>query len=248
MGNLFSNNYQGAPFAFLGTAHIAALCFLVLLNLFLLRDRKKDEQTRRKTRWAIAILLLADEAAWHFWNIAFGTWNVQEHLPLHACSILIWLAGYMLIKKDQRIYEFAYFMGISGALQALLTPDIGIYGFPHFRFFQTFISHGLLVTAAVYLTTVEAMRPTWKSMLRVIGFANVYMVMVFGINSLIGSNYLYVNHKPFGSTLLDALPEWPVYLIFMELIGFFMFLLLYLPFIIKDWRSKKQHSKKVTVS
>lgn len=80
-------------------------------------------------------------------------------------------------------------------------------------------------------------------MLRVIVFANVFMVVVFGVNSLIGSNYLYVNRKPLGPTLLDVLPEWPVYLIFMELIGFLMFLLLYLPFIIKDWRSKKQQLK-----
>ena len=62
----------------------------------------------------------------------YGTWSIQEHLPLHACSVLIWLAGLMLIRKDYRIYEFAYLMGIGGALQALLTPDIGIYGFPAF--------------------------------------------------------------------------------------------------------------------
>ena len=72
----------------------------------------------------------------------------------------------MLIFKNYTIYEFAYFMGIGGAIQALMTPDIGIYGFPHFRFFQTFISHGLLVTSAIYLTIVEGMRPTWKSLLQ----------------------------------------------------------------------------------
>ncbi|GAB4481644.1 MAG: hypothetical protein OHK0031_03670 [Anaerolineales bacterium] len=33
------------------------------------------------------------------------------------------------------IYELLYFMGIGGALQALLTPDVGIYGFPHYRYF-----------------------------------------------------------------------------------------------------------------
>lgn len=240
MEKFFSYDYQGAPFEILGLSHIAALCFLVLLNLFLLGDRKKDEKKRRKTRWIIAIILIIDESAWHIWNIVHGTWNVQEHLPLHACSILIWLAAYMLVKKDHHIYEFAYFMGISGALQALFTPDIGIYGFPHFRFFQTFISHGLLVTSAVYLTAVEGMRPNWKSLLRVIAVANVYMIVVFGINTLIGSNYLYVNHKPIGPTLLDALPDWPVYLLYMELIGFIMFVLLYLPFIIKDWQSKKK--------
>jgi len=45
----------------------------------------------------------------------------------------------MLVTKSYPFYEFAYFMGIAGTLQALLTPDLGIYGFPHYRFFQTFI-------------------------------------------------------------------------------------------------------------
>ena len=240
MRNFFAYDYQGAPFQFLGTAHIASLVFFILLNLFLLRDRKKSKQARKRTRWIMAIIIWLDEAAWHLWNIAFGTWNIQEHLPLHACSILIWLAGYMLIKKDERIYEFAYFMGIGGALQALFTPDIGIYGFPHFRFFQTFIAHGLLVTSAVYLTTVEGLRPTRRSFMRVIVFMNIYMLIVLGINSLIGSNYLFVSRKPSGPTLLDALPEWPIYLLYIEAIGFVMFLLLYLPFLIKDFFANKK--------
>ena len=163
---------------------------------------------------------------------------MQGHLPLHACSILIWLTGFMLIFKDYTIYEFAYFMGIGGAIQALLTPDLGIYGFPHFRFFQTYISHGLLLTAAVYMTTVEGMRPTWRSLIKVFIFLNLYSFAVFFINKVIGSNYLYVAHKPPGPTLLDALPEWPWYLLYVEAIGLAVFLLLYLPFAIKDWRNR----------
>lgn len=242
MRDFFALDYAGAPFQFLGAAHVGALLFWVALNLFLLRYKHKDESVRRKVRVALAVILWLDESAWHLWNIAHGTWNVQEHLPLHACSILIWLAGFMLISKNFRIYEFAYFMGISGALQALLTPDIGIYGFPHFRFFQTFISHGLLVTSAIYLTTVEGLRPTWRSLLRVAMFANIYMGVVFVINKLIGSNYLFVAHKPPGPTLLDALPAWPWYLLYMEAIGLLMFLLLYLPFAIHDWRLKAQRA------
>ncbi len=240
MSSFFAYDYQGAPFEFLGIAHIGALLFLMGLNFFLLRYRHKDELTRKKVRVTLAIILWLDEASWHLWNIVHGVWNVQEHLPLHACSILIWLAGFMLIFKQYRIYEFTYFMGIAGAIQALFTPDIGIYGFPHFRFFQTFISHGLLVTSAIFLTTVEGMRPTWRSILRVILIANIYMLVVFGINHLIGSNYLYVAHKPPGPTLLDALPDWPWYLLYMEAIGLVMFLLLYLPFAIQDLRRKNQ--------
>ena len=228
---------------FFDLTHIGALAAIFLLNLFLLRFKNKDETVRRKVRVAMAVTLWLTESAWHFWNIYHGTWSIQEHLPLHACSVLIWLAGFMLINKNYRIYEFAYFLGIGGALQALLTPDIGIYGFPHFRFIQTYISHGLLLTSAIYMTVIEGFRPTWQSLKRIIIFLNIYMLAVFGVNQLIGSNYLFVARKPPGPTLLDALPEWPVYIFYMEAIGLVMFLLLYLPFAVKDWRSTKKKAE-----
>ena len=239
MDQFFSANYTGAPFAFLGPAHLVALGCILLLNLILIRFKGSSENTRRKIRISLGIILWINEASYHIWAIANGLWNIQEYLPLHACSILIWLAGFMLIFKNYTIYEFAYFMGIGGAIQALMTPNIGIYGYPHFRFIQTFISHGLLVTSAIYLTVVEGMRPTWKSLLKVMVVLNVYMVIIFFVNKLIGSNYLYVAYKPVGPTLLDVLPAWPWYLIYVEAIGLVVFLLLNVPFIIKDWRAGK---------
>jgi hypothetical integral membrane protein (TIGR02206 family) len=148
----------------------------------------------------------------------------------------VWTGAFMLVTKNYRIYEFMYFMGIAGAIQALATPDLGIYGFPHFRFFQTFLSHGLIVTSAIYMTVVEGQRPTWKSMIRVAIWMNVYALVVFFINNAIGSNYLMINRKPDLPSLLDLLPPWPVYILYMELIGVISMLLLYLPFVFKDWR------------
>lgn len=240
MDSFFTFDYTGEPAGFLDTVHIITLLLIAVLNIFMLYFRKKDESVRKKVRLAMAVIMWVNEAGWHIWSWYFGVWSIQEHLPLHACSVLIWLAGFMLINKNYRIYEFAYFIGIAGALQALLTPNIGIYGFPHYRYFQTMISHGLLVTSTIYMTTVEGMRPTWRSVLKVMIVTNIYMVVVFFINQLIGSNYLYVAHKPPGPTLLDSLPEWPWYLIYMEAIGLVMFLLLYLPFMFKDWRKKIQ--------
>jgi len=77
-------------------------------------------------------------------------------------------------------------------------------------------------------------------MLRDMVSSNIYMGIEFFINRLISSNYLFVAYKPPGPTLLDALPEWPWYMLFIEAIGLIMFLLLYLPFIIKDWRTKRK--------
>ena len=238
MSKYFAGDYQGPPFIFLGAAHIAALLILVGLNLFLFRFKESDEKAKRTVRWSLALILWGNEIAWHSWNYAVGKWTIQTMLPLHLCSLLVWTGAFMLVSKNYRIYEFMYLMGIGGAIQALATPDLGIYGYPHFRFFQTFISHGLIVTSAIYMTVVEGYRPTWGSLLRVAIWMNVYVIVVFFINNAIGSNYLMINRKPDTASLLDLLPGWPLYVMYMEAIGIVTCLILYLPFAIKDARSK----------
>ena len=238
MDRFFAGDYPGPEFDFLGPSHLITLAVLIALNVWLVSFKNANEQTKSRIRWTLAIILWANEIGWHVWNAAIGKWTVQTMLPFHLCSVLVWIGAFMLVTRNQTIYEFAYFMGIAGAFQAVMTPDLGIYGFPHYRFFQTFISHGLIMTSAIYMTVAEGFRPTWKSLLRVAVGINIYMVFIFLLNTAIGSNYLFVNAKPPTASLLDLLPPWPYYLIYVEVIGIFCCLLLYIPFIIKDRRSK----------
>lgn len=238
MGLYFAGDYTGPAFEFLGAAHLIAIGVLVALNFWLATFKNASERAKSRIRWTLAIILWVNEIAWHVWNVAVGQWTIQTRLPLHLCSILVWLGALMLVTKNYTIYEFTYFLGIAGAFQAVMTPDLGIYGFPHFRFFQTFISHGLIITSAIYMTIVEGFRPTWKSLLRVAIGINLYMIPVYFFNDAVGSNYLMINGKPATASLLDILPPWPIYIIYMELIGLVNCLLLYLPFIVKDWRAK----------
>lgn len=240
MGKFFAGDYPGPAFQFLGPAHLGALLALILLNVYLLRFRHADERTRSRVRWTLALILWGNEIAWHVWNYAVGKWTIQTMLPLHLCSVLVWAVAMMLVTKNYRIYEFMYLMGIGGAIQALATPDLGIYGFPHFRFFQTFISHGLIVTSAIYMTIVEGFRPTWGSIGRVAIWMNIYVVIVYLINNAIGSNYLMINHKPATPSLLDLLPDWPLYILYMEAIGLATVLLLYAPFAVQDWKARSK--------
>lgn len=236
MISFLAGDYDGPAFEYLGAAHLGTLAFLVLLNLYLIRFRHASDRTKGIVRWLLALVLLANEIAWHYWTSAVGQWNIQSMLPLHLCSLLVWTGALMLITRSYRIYEFMYFMGIGGAIQALATPGLGRYGFPHFAFFQYFLSHGLIITSAIYMTVVEGFRPTWKSIMRVFIWMNLYAALVYVINIAIGSNYLMINHKPVTPSLLDLLPPWPIYILYMEGIGVITMLLLYLPFAIKDWR------------
>lgn len=236
MIDFFAGNYTGPAFEWLGLSHLGAIAFLVLLNLYLIRFRFSSDGTKGAVRWLLASILLVNELAWHYWNIVTGRWTLQTMLPLHLCSLLVWTGAYMLMTKSYRVYEFMYFMGIGGAIQYLATPDLGIFGFPHFRFFQAFLSHGLIVTSAIYMTVVEGLRPTWKSMVRVFIWMNIYAGIIYFINIYLGSNYLMINYKPDTPSLLNLLPDWPVYILYMELIGIGTMILLYIPFVIKDRR------------
>ena len=241
MNQFFTLQFDGGPFKLFSPTHWAALSVIILINLFfVIWGKKLNQDTRQKIRYSMAGILLANEISWHIWNLSVGRWTIQEMLPFHLCSVLVWANAFMLIKKHQGIYEFAYLIGIAGALQALLTPDLGLYDFPHFRYFQTFISHGLLVTCAIYMTVVEGLRPNPRSLRNIFIWGNAYMVGVTLINFLIGSNYLFTAHKPATASLLDVLPPWPWYLGIIELLALSFVALFYLPFYISDLRAQRK--------
>jgi hypothetical integral membrane protein (TIGR02206 family) len=239
MDRFFAKDWTGAPFELFNTPHLIALGVVLAINVALLwAGQRFPERWRRPTRYALAIVLVVNELLWHWWNWSIGEWTIQTMLPLHLCSVFVWLNALMVVGKLYPIYEVAYLLGIAGALQALLTPDAGRYGFPHFRAFQTMISHGAIIASAVYMTAVEGYRPKPKSILRVLIVSNIYMALVFLLNLAIGSNYLFIARKPETASLLDALPPWPWYILYIEAIGWVMIGLLYLPFLVRDVRAR----------
>jgi hypothetical integral membrane protein (TIGR02206 family) len=246
MGEYFAVDYSGPPFQFFGIGHLIALSLIVIfcLSFLYLRNHWTDVQKKRFRR-TLAIILFLNEIAWHAWAAYWGIWNIQTMLPLHMCSVVVWLTIYMLLTKNYQIYEISYFLGIGGALQALLTPDITGYGFPHFRAFNSFLAHGLLVSVPIYMTVVEGFRPTLASFKRVFIWANIYLIPVFLLNLVIGSNYLFIAYKPDFPTLLDLLAPWPWYIIQLEVVGFLILFLLYTPFLWIDRRMNIKHNSSV---
>ncbi|PKO08863.1 MAG: TIGR02206 family membrane protein [Chloroflexi bacterium HGW-Chloroflexi-2] len=235
METFFGKDFIDGPFVLFSTQHLIAIFGIILVGtLIILIQRRAAPQQRLRVRWVMAILLVVNESLWHIWNFSIGEWSIQTMLPLHLCSVLVWLCAYMLVTKNRTIYEFAYLIGIAGALQAVLTPDLGQYAFPHFRYFQVFLSHGLIIISALYMTLVEGYRLTWGSVKRVAIYGNIYFLFVFVLNFIIGSNYLFIAHKPETASLLDVLPPWPYYLVIIELLAAFFILLFYSPFAIKD--------------
>ena len=245
MKQLFATQVEGEPFILFGFGHLVAIGLLLLAVMSLPLIRKYwDERGKLNFRYGLIIWILGWEIAWQVWSYYDGSWSIQTHLPLHVCGLFSWLSMYMLSTKSYRIYELDYFAGIGGAMQAIFTPDTGGLGFPHFRAFQIFASHGGIIVAAMYMTIVEDYRPTLKSFKQIILWANIYMLLIFFVNMALGSNYMFISYKPTDfNSVLDYLATWPWYVLELEVIGIAIFILLYIPFLIKDLRARLQTSR-----
>lgn len=235
---LFARDYQGGAFVLFGMEHLAALTLVAAACLGIGLARKRfSARAQRTTRWSLVILIYLCEGSWQVWMFLTGQWTIQGMLPLWLCSVTSWTMPLLLVFRSYRYYEWAYFMGIIGALMALLTPDLMQYGFPHFRFIEFMVLHGAIIIAIVYMTAVERFRPTWRSLPKVFIITNLYWLFCAGVNQLIGSNYLYTHGKLPTPSLLDVLGPHPWYLLAMEGLGILFCLLLDLPFAVKDWRA-----------
>jgi hypothetical integral membrane protein (TIGR02206 family) len=245
MDQLFSAASEDGPFQLFGVGHMVAIGLLLVavVSLPLIRQHW-DGRGKRIFRYALIVWMLGWEIAWQVWSFYDGSWSIQTHLPLHVCALFSWLSMYMLATKNYHLYELAYFAGIGGAMQAIFTPDTGGFGFPHFRAYQIFASHGGIILAAMYMTIVEGYRPTLKSFKQIIVWANIYMLAVFFVNMALDSNYMFISYKPTDFySLLDVLAPWPWYILELEVMGIAIFILLYLPFLIKDLWGRRQMSQ-----
>jgi len=146
----------------------------------------------------------------------------------------------MIITKNDFIFEIVYFLGIGGAVQALLTPALA-YDFPHLMFFHFFLGHSIVLWSSLYMIFVHNKKATFFSLIKAMIFLNVLALIVMGIDLLLKSNYMFLLEKPATGSLFDLMGPWPVYLIGSDIFAFIFFLILYLPFM----RVKKSNMKNI---
>ena len=223
------------PFQLFGTPHIVALVAMVVVSVVLsVTVRRLDsERATRGVCVVFATVMLANQIV--YWSYRFVTVGagvfVREHLPLHVCGMTVLLSVATLLWRGRFTYELLYFWGLAGATNAMVTPELA-EGFPHYVFFQYFISHGGIVAAAVFATWGLGMRPTFKSLIRAFVAMNAMAAIVACINLLLDSNYMYLCEVPVTASPFLFFP-WPWYVAWLEVLALAFFGLLYLPVVVE---------------
>ncbi|MEL3973477.1 TIGR02206 family membrane protein [Rossellomorea oryzaecorticis] len=233
MKDLLNFRYEDYPFELFSLSHFTAIILLLVLIylLFMYRNRLKNKG-KNAARWVLISLMVAGELFFHLWYGINDLWSLTINLPFQLCSISLYLCILMLLTRNRFLFEIAFFTSMTGAFVAMLTPEL-FFGFPHLRYFQFFIVHAVIVLSCLYMIWVEGLTVTFSSLLKSFLVLNVIAAAVYGINLLLGANYMFLIHKPFNPSPIDYLGEYPWYLLSLEVISFTLFYLIYLPFQIK---------------
>lgn len=205
-------------FSLFGTTHLAelAVCVLVIV-LVSLWYRHSGEKTRRRILVGLTILLLADELLKYVAMLFTGQWS-PKYLPLHLCSINLFVCVLHTWKGWSWCREMLYSLCLPGAVLALLLPSWQAAPVWNVMHLHSASVHALLILYPVLLV-VGGFRPEPRKLPRTLAILYGACIPIYFVNKALDTNFFFLN-DPYCNFLTTA---------FTGLLGEKLYFLAFLP-------------------
>lgn len=169
----------------------------------------------RAFAWGIGLGIYGCMGGQLFLLWRMGLLSPATALPLHLCSFSGLITLPVLLKRWQPGWEFLVYLGLPGALGALIFPSI--LQCPWQKWMDVFFMglHALLVIGAL-LPLFVGLRPRRRPWGVLLG-GNILVFMALCANRLFNANFLFLRTAPQGTPLV-FLHRWGTwgYLLFLE--------------------------------
>lgn len=228
-------------FRLFGPVHLAILSSIIALAAILAAIARRVMVWRRWLRIGLAITLLLNSIVWYVYLAARGWLTFPDSLPLELCDATLCVTVIASFTLNATAFDLAYYGALAGTSMAVLTPDLW-EPFPSFSTVQFFIAHGLVLVAVLYLVWSGAARPRPGSIWRAMLGLNIFAAITGTFDFVFETNYMYLRAKPQNPSLLDYFGAWPWYLAVSEIVACGLFALLYAPFPLHEFWTKRWHS------
>lgn len=198
----------------------------------------------------MALIALISELTKIFTHIeeAQGGGGVLEPgaLPLHLCSILIFLVFYCALSNNEKLVgkvtSFCTPVAIWGGVLAILMATSGVDFAKPFAY-QCFIYHAGLIWWALYLLITKQVDLGLKAYLRNMALLGGMLYLMIWVNSALSvydTNFWYVIRPPVeGLPLLNLDNGWYAYFLTIQCIGLIALTIVHLPAIIRERKAKR---------
>lgn len=200
------------------TEHIIILVLYIIFFIWFIRFTKgKSEEIQQKYLIVIAVLLSVLQLLKIPLNIYTGTFDVANDIPLHMCNFLPLIMIWVYVSKSRMIWAIVFFWILLGVSQANFTPSVE-YSLFHYDAIRYWMVHLNLVLLGLYPAIVWKWDLELTDVLRTVIALNIVAGVIYFANLALDSNYLYIMGKPPGTTFFSLLPEWPTYILVLEVI------------------------------
>ncbi len=218
---------ENTSFKTWGSQHLAVLAILILLSIALPRFARRWSSARQVSFLRLAAVFISSTVViWSIIRLSLGDFNYKTDLPIDICNLLAVSLPFLFWKPSLKRFELFVYWVFLGTFVALLTPHL-INGFPNYTFFKYWIVHGGLVFFFIYLSAVFEYIPSRKSILQSFMGLQFYFLFAVLVNLALGSNYVYLLGKPPTASPLDWFGPWPIYILVVDVIGLFIFALIW---------------------
>ncbi|HOJ63698.1 MAG TPA: TIGR02206 family membrane protein [Spirochaetota bacterium] len=221
----------GNSFHIFSLEHFIPILIIILIIIILAIFKKNIKKIAFFIEITLISLIVILYTFYYIWLNSHNLFDYKDDLPLELCDIMLFLTIPLFITKNRYIFELNYFIGIGGAIYALLTPAL-YYGFPHFIYFFFFLYHFLIIFAPFFMIFIYNLKVSFFSLIRSFIALNIIGFTIYIVDIVIDANYMFLREKPYGITLFSIMGDWPIYIILSEIIAIISFFILYLPFFI----------------
>lgn len=180
----------------------------------------------------LIIALIFMDLAYRLWGGFYQGLDLDVFFTLHLSSAAVVLTIITLTRYRQFLFDVLIYWVFLAVPQAIITPGIIRYGFPHLRFFHILWIHFMVITAVFYMILIEKQRPSKFSLKRALIVTHIYGGFVFIINLIFDTNYMFIGRKTSAVTIIDFLGPWPYYILVLDAI-------LITTFVVLNWMMKK---------
>lgn len=197
----------------LSPEHLVPLALLgVVAALLCVAARRAPGRWINVVAAIIALVLVIAELSWQPYVLAKQAWSAGASLPIQLCDVGGFVAAAALVWRQLLLVEIAYFWGLGGTVQAVLTPDLGDQHFPSFPYLQFYVTHDLVILAALFLVIGLALYPRPGAVRRIFLLTLAFAVVVGLLDLVTGGNYMYLRQVPASGSLLNLMGPWPWYI------------------------------------
>ena len=207
------------------------VCVVITIIAGILAKRWRGTENGKRLRLFIGFGCLVIWIINVGYGLLFLPFDWGTSLPLQFCNLANLIGAVAVFRHGRLLKSVIYFWAFSLCIWAFITPVLW-KGPASAEFWIFWAYHVFIPLAVVEIFIVERFRPNWRDFRNAVLFTIAYMGILVVLNNRFGWNYGYVGpSKPSVATLIDFLGPYPLRLLWMVLIGTFLFFLLLLPWL-----------------